>query len=140
MGESVQHHADELWNRACDALATELPSEARTGDVMLVRAIAFDGEVHNGGLLNRVEEGEGLDAALEALRWFGLLDAAMRVEQVRDEWRRLTDDGAPEEALDELEQEADELYFEMPQGQVADQLQAALLDRLEEDPVAFSPL
>jgi hypothetical protein len=56
LGEDLQDHADEPWNRACVALATGWPSEARTGDVMLLRAIDFDGRVNNGGLLNRVEE------------------------------------------------------------------------------------
>jgi hypothetical protein len=132
-------HADEVWNRACDALASGLPSEARTGDVMLLRAIAFDGRVHNGGLLDRIEEDEGLDEAIEALRWFGLLDAAARVERVRCELRRLTDDRAPDEAFDELEREADRAYVELPQGELADQLAAALVARLEQEPEAFSP-
>jgi hypothetical protein len=35
---------------------------------------------------------------------------------------------------------ADRLYFEMPQGQVADQLEAGLLTRLVDAPGAFSPL
>jgi hypothetical protein len=140
LGEDLQDHADEVWNRACEALATSWPSEARPGDVMLLRAIDFDGRVNNGGLLNSVEEGEDLDGALEALRWFGLLEAATRVEHVRGEWCRLAAEGAPLEAAEQLEQDADERYFEMPQGQVADQLQAALLARIEEDPAAFSPL
>jgi hypothetical protein len=140
LGEDRQDHADEVWNRACEALATGWPSEARTGDVMLLRAIDFDGRVNNGGLLNRVEEDEDLDGAVEALRWFGLLEAATRVEHVRNEWRRLAAEGPPLGAAEQLEQSADELYFEMPQGQVADQLEAALLARLEEDPAAFSPL
>jgi hypothetical protein len=140
LGEDLQDHAGEVWNRACVALATGWPSEARTGDVMLLRAIDFDGEVNNGGLLNRVEEDEGLDEALEALRWFGLVEVAERVEAVGDRWRRLAAEGAPLGAAEQLEQSADELYFEMPQGQVADQLDAALLARIEEDPAAFSPL
>jgi hypothetical protein len=140
LGEDLQDHAGEVWNRACDALATGLPSEARTGDLMLLRAIDFDGRVNNGGLLNRVEEDEGLDEAIEALRWFGLVEVAERVEGVRDRWRRLAAEGAPRGAAEQLEQSADERYFEMPQGHVADQLDAALLARLEEDPAAFSPL
>jgi len=140
LDEDVQHQADEIWNRACDALATQLPCEARTGDAMLLRVIDFDGRVNNGGLLSRVEEEEGLDDALEALRWFGLVDVAERVEGVRDRWRRLAAQGAPLGAAKQLERTADEVYFEMPQGQVADQLQAALLARLAEDPVAFSPI
>jgi hypothetical protein len=59
---------------------------------------------------------------------------------VGDRWRRLAAEGAPLGAAEQLEQSADELYFEMPQGQVADQLDAALLARIEEDPAAFSPL
>lgn len=153
MGEDQRERADEIWNRACDAMAAELPPDARTGDVMLMRAIAFDGEVQNGGLLSRVEaeEEESLDPAIEALRWFGLVDAAERVERVRDEWRRLSGDGrgsrwprrrrrAAEEALEELEEQADELYFEMPQGEMTDQLTEALVARLEEEPEAFSPI
>ncbi len=140
VGEDLQDNADKVWNRACEALATGWTSEARTGDMMLLRAIDFDGRVNNGGLLSRVEDDEDLDGALEALRWFGLVEAATRVERVRDEWRRLTAEAAPEDAFDELEEVADERYFEMPQGQVADQLQAALLARLGEDPAAFSPL
>lgn len=90
MGEELQEHAGEVWNRTCDALATGLPSEARTGDVMMMlRAVDFDGRVHNDGLLHHVEENER--------------------------------------------------YFDLPQEQVADQLEAALLAQLEEDP-AFSPL
>jgi hypothetical protein len=96
--------------------------------------------VNNGGLLNRIEDDEDLDGALEALRWFGLLEAATRVEHVRDEWLRLAAEGAPLGVAEQLEQDADERYFEMPQGQVADQLHAALLARLGEDPAAFSPL
>jgi hypothetical protein len=140
LGEDLQDHAGEVWHRACVALATGWPSEARTGDLMLLRAIDFDGRVNNGGLLNRAEEDEDLDGALEALRWFGLVEVAERVEGVRDRWRRLAAEGAPLGAAEQLEQDADELYFEMPQGQVADQLEAALLTRLEEDPAAFSPL
>jgi hypothetical protein len=74
------------------------------------------------------------------MRWFGLLEAATRVEHVRDEWLRLAAEGAPLGVAEQLEQDADERYFEMPQGQVADQLHAALLARLGEDPAAFSPL
>jgi hypothetical protein len=140
LGEDLQDRADEVWNRAWDALATELPSEARTGDVMLLRAIDFDGRVNNGGLLNGVEEHDGLDEALEALRWFGLVDVAERVEGIHDRWRRLAAEEAPLGAAEQLERKADEVYFEMPQGQVADQLEAALLARLKEDPAAFSPL
>jgi hypothetical protein len=42
LGEDLQDHADEVWNRACEALATGWLSEARTGDMMLLRAIAFE--------------------------------------------------------------------------------------------------
>jgi hypothetical protein len=45
LGEDLQDHAGEVWSRACVALATGLPSEARTCDVMLLRAIDFDGRV-----------------------------------------------------------------------------------------------
>lgn len=105
MGEALQDDADEVWNRACDALADGLPPDARVGDVMLLHAIAFDGWVHNGGLLNRVEveDEESLDPALEALRWFGLVDVAELVEQVRDRWRRLAAEGAPRGAAEQLE-------------------------------------
>ena len=140
MGRDLKDHTDEVWNRACDAMASGLPPNARIGDVMLTRAIAFDGLVHNGGLLNRVEEDEGLIEAIGALRWFGLLEAAARVERVWSEFRRLTDDSAPDEAVEELEHEADRLYFEMPQGEVTDQLEAALMAHLADDPEAFSPL
>jgi hypothetical protein len=60
VGEDLQDRAGEVWNRTCDALATGLPCEAGPGDAMLLRAIDFDGRVNNGGLLNRVEEDEGL--------------------------------------------------------------------------------
>lgn len=140
MGEQRQQRADQTWNRACEAMASGLPPHARTGDVLLLRAIALDGEVHNAGLLNRVENEEDLYEAIEALRWFGLLEAVARIEQVRDQWRRLADQGWPQEAVDELENEADRLYFEMPQGEVTDQLTAALLTRLDDDPDAFSPI
>lgn len=135
-----QERADEIWNRACDAMMTGLPPDAKSGDVKLMRAIDFDGLVHNGGLLNRVQREDGLVEAVEALRWFGLTDVAERVERVRDAWGRLADQGWPGEAVDELEIEADRLYFEMPQGQVADQLEAGLLTRLVDAPGAFSPL
>lgn len=141
MGEDRQARADALWNRACDATASGLPPDARTGDVMVLRAIAFDGEVHNSGLLARVQDGSGVDEALEALRWFGLVDAAERVERIRDEWRRLSADGGPlEEAVDALEAEADRMWFEMPEGDLTDQLTAALLARLDDDPAVFSPI
>ena len=117
-----------------------LPSDAPPGDAMLMHVIAFDGEAHNSGLLARVQDGSGIDDALDALRWFGLSHAADRVERVREEWQRLAaDDTTSEQALDELETEADRLWFEAPEGELTDQITAALLARLDDDPTAFSP-
>ena len=140
MDEDRQERADAVWNRACDAMAADEPPE-RTGDAMLMRAIAFDGEVHANGLLDRLER-DGVDEAIEALRWFGLTDAAERVERISEEWRRLaaSDGGVSDEAMDELDAEADRVWFEEPQDMVADQLTAALLARLGDDPTAFSPI
>ncbi len=47
---------------------------------------------------------------------------------------------APLEAVEGLEHEADRSYFVMPQGGVTDQLEAALVARLADDPEAFSSL
>jgi hypothetical protein len=103
LGEDLHDHAGEVWNRACVALAAGWPSEARTGDLMLLRAIDFHGRVNNGGVLNRAEEDGVLDEALEALRWFGLVEVAERVEGVRDRWPRLAAEGAPLGAAEQLE-------------------------------------
>jgi hypothetical protein len=93
MGEDLQDHAGEVWNRACVALATGCPSEARAGDVMLLRAIDFDGEVDNGGLLNRVEEDEGLpDAADEVERDDGgLVQVEGSPGDVSVEWKSIAE-------------------------------------------------
>ncbi len=123
--------ATRVWNRACDYMV-EMPEEIPDGDRKLVHAITIDGYVQGDGVMAALEYYEEHVAdAIEALRWFGLHDAAEVLERTQAKLKQL-----PEDQREELEMESDAAY-PLDSDQ---RLTAGLKERLRANPEAFSPL
>ena len=125
----------DVWNRACDVIASEDSGSAHDGNRALVAALVLDGAVQSGGLASAVEQGL-TGPGVKALRWFGLDDIADVV--ARGERRvaeaTVTGDLA---ALEEVEFTDDPEYYSLD---VEQRLTQALASRLEAAPEAFAPV
>jgi hypothetical protein len=124
-------HPDDVWDRACRALAAPETVELREGDVALMRVIDLDGSIQRNGLLATVQDHETA-AGVDALRWFGLTDLADLVLETGQAAAR-----TPERDLGRLEVRADAAYRA---DEVEERLQRALAERIRTSPAAFGRL
>lgn len=123
--------ATQVWNRACDWMAEGVPAGAPEGDRRLVDALSFDGAVQANGVLQALETLD-VAAGTEALRWFGLSDAADVIDQTR-----AAVDGMSDDELEEAEGRVDAAYYALDTEQ---RLGDALAERLASSPRAFMPI
>lgn len=124
----MEDHATRVWNRACEYMAGGVPESAREGDRRLVDAISLDGAVQGNGVVQALGN-EHATTGIQALRWFGLHDAA----DVLDGTRAMLD-GLSEEEQEQVELQADSAYYGL---NVEQRLDTGLRERLRTTPEAF---
>jgi len=129
--ESMESMAMEIWNRAC-ARAGDPPAGAPVGDRMLTLAITLDGMIQANGIQQQWETWEDTAKGVEALRWFGLAEAADLV--AAGEELAGTDDL---EAAERFELEVEPRYYDLDTTTGLDE---AFQQRLASHPEDFAPL
>jgi len=125
----MEDAATAIWNRACSRAGS--PPEAPIGDRMLTLAITLDGMIQADGIPQQWETWEGPPEGVEALRWFGLSEAADLVAAGEE-----LAGTADIDAAERFELEIEPRYYELDTTHALDE---AFQQRLATHPEDFLP-